>query len=153
MLPVGKNSISPARSADPLPSRQCSIEASIVHLPLSHTPLTLSFSRFMQAGCSKIYITSRKAKACEEAVAALNALPNKRPGAKAIAIPADFAKVSEIERFAAEVAKTTDHVDILFANAGATWGAPFETHPDSAFSKVMDLNVKSVSILCRNWNL
>ena len=98
----------------------------------------------MQAGCSKIYITSRKASACNEAVAALNALPNKRPGAKAIAIPADFAKVSEIERFAAEVAKTTDHIDILFANAGATWGAPFETHPDSAFSKVMDLNVKSV---------
>jgi len=101
-------------------------------------------SGLMQSGCSKIYITSRKASACNEAVAALNALPNKRPGAKAIAIPADFAKVSEIERFAAEVAKTTDHIDILFANAGATWGAPFETHPDSAFSKVMDLNVKSV---------
>ena len=35
-------------------------------------------------------------------------------------------------------------MDILFANAGATWGAPFETHPEGAFSKVMDLNVKSV---------
>jgi len=98
----------------------------------------------MQAGCSKIYITSRKGQACDEAVRALNALPNRRPGAQAIAIPADLAKVSEIERLAAEVAKTTDHVDILFANAGATWGAPFETHPESAFSKVMDLNVKSV---------
>jgi NAD(P)-dependent dehydrogenase (short-subunit alcohol dehydrogenase family) len=42
------------------------------------------------------------------------------------------------------VSKTTDHVDILFANAGATWGEKFDTHPDSAFSKVMDLNVKSV---------
>ncbi|KIX08012.1 uncharacterized protein Z518_02667 [Rhinocladiella mackenziei CBS 650.93] len=101
-------------------------------------------SGFLQAGCSKVYITSRKAKACEEAVAALNALPNKRPGAVAISIPADSSKISEIERLAAEVAKTTDHVDILFANAGATWGAPFETHPESAFSKVMDLNVKSV---------
>jgi len=101
-------------------------------------------SGLMQAGCSKIYITSRKAQACTEAVDALNALPNKRPGAVAIAIPADFAKISEIERFAAEVAKTTDHIDILFANAGATWGAPFESHPDNAFSKVMDLNVKSV---------
>ena len=40
--------------------------------------------------------------------------------------------------------ETTDHVDILFANAGATWGEKFETHPDSAFAKVMDLNVKSV---------
>ncbi|KAJ9645566.1 uncharacterized protein PV06_07753 [Exophiala oligosperma] len=101
-------------------------------------------SGFMQAGCSKVYITSRKAKACEEAVAALNALPNKRPGAVAISVPADSSKISEIERLAAEVAKTTDHVDILFANAGATWGAPFETHPENAFSKVMDLNVKSV---------
>lgn len=52
--------------------------------------------------------------------------------------------MSEIERLVAEVSKTTDHVDILFANAGATWGAPFDTHPDNAFSKVMDLNVKSV---------
>lgn len=99
---------------------------------------------FLQAGCSKVYITSRKAAACEEAVNALNALPNKRPGAQAISVPADSAKISEIERLAAEVAKTTDHVDILFANAGATWGAPFETHPPDAFSKVMDLNVKSV---------
>ncbi|EXJ66580.1 gluconate 5-dehydrogenase [Cladophialophora psammophila CBS 110553] len=101
-------------------------------------------SGFLQAGCSKVYITSRKAKACDEAVAALNALPNKRPGAVAISVPADASKISEIERLAAEVAKTTDHVDILFANAGATWGAPFETHPENAFSKVMDLNVKSV---------
>jgi NAD(P)-dependent dehydrogenase (short-subunit alcohol dehydrogenase family) len=74
----------------------------------------------------------------------LNALPNKRPGAVAISVPADASKVSEIERLVAEVSKTTDHVDILFANAGATWGAPFDTHPDNAFSKVMDLNVKSV---------
>lgn len=44
----------------------------------------------------------------------------------------------------AEVAKTTDHVNILFANAGATWGEKFDTHPDAAFAKVMDLNVKSV---------
>ncbi|KEF56522.1 gluconate 5-dehydrogenase [Exophiala aquamarina CBS 119918] len=101
-------------------------------------------SGFLQAGASKVYITSRKAKACDEAVAALNALPNKRPGAVAISVPADSSKVSEIERLVAEVSKTTDHVDILFANAGATWGAPFDTHPDNAFSKVMDLNVKSV---------
>lgn len=98
----------------------------------------------MQAGCSKVYITSRKAQACEEAVAALNALPNKRPGAKAISVPADSSKISGIEHLVSEVAKTTDHVDILFANAGATWGEKFETHPENAFSKVMDLNVKSV---------
>ncbi|KAL8720452.1 MAG: hypothetical protein Q9225_002677 [Loekoesia sp. 1 TL-2023] len=101
-------------------------------------------SGLLQAGCSKVYITSRKAAACDSASAALNALPNKRPGAKAISVPADSAKIADVEALVKEVQKTTDHVDILFANAGATWGEKFDTHPDSAFAKVMDLNVKSV---------
>ncbi|KAI9887490.1 MAG: hypothetical protein M1823_000669 [Watsoniomyces obsoletus] len=101
-------------------------------------------SGFLQAGASKVYITSRKASACDSAVRALNALPNLRPGAQAISIPADSSNPKEIERLVSEVSKTTDHVDILFANAGATWGEKFDTHPDAAFGKVMDLNVKSV---------
>ncbi|KAL8688874.1 MAG: hypothetical protein Q9224_004778, partial [Gallowayella concinna] len=101
-------------------------------------------SGLLQAGCAKVYITSRKAAACESACAALNALPNKKPGAQAISVPADSASISGIEVLLKEVSKTTDHVDILFANAGATWGEKFDTHPDSAFAKVMDLNVKSV---------
>jgi NAD(P)-dependent dehydrogenase (short-subunit alcohol dehydrogenase family) len=62
----------------------------------------------------------------------------------AISIPADISKVSEIERLVEEVKKTTDHVDILLANAGASWGATFDTHPEHAWRKVMDLNVLSV---------
>ncbi|KAB8079524.1 hypothetical protein BDV29DRAFT_54961 [Aspergillus leporis] len=108
-------------------------------------------SGFLQAGCSKVYITSRKSQACDEAVAALNALPNKRPGAQAISVPADNSKISELERLVEEVKKTTDHVDILFANAGATWGEKFDTHPEKMFSKVMDLNVKSVFYLVQKF--
>jgi NAD(P)-dependent dehydrogenase (short-subunit alcohol dehydrogenase family) len=101
----------------------------------------------LQAGCSKVYITARKAQGCEEAIEALNALPNKRPGALAISVPADISNLSEIERLAAEVQKTTDHVDILFANAGAAWNAPFDTFPEPAFQRVMDVNAKSVFFL------
>ncbi|KAL9074507.1 MAG: hypothetical protein Q9161_002296 [Pseudevernia consocians] len=101
-------------------------------------------SGFLQAGCSKVYITSRKAAACDSACTALNALSNKRPGAQAISVPADSAKVADVEALVKKVMDTTDHVDILFANAGATWGEKFDTHPDGAFAKVMDLNVKSV---------
>lgn len=100
--------------------------------------------RLLQAGCSKVYITSRKKDACDEAVAALNALPNKRPGAQAISVPADSSRMEELDRLVSEISKTTDHVDILFANAGATWGEKFDTHPEKMFSKVMDLNVKSI---------
>jgi len=71
-------------------------------------------------------------------------LPNLQPGAKAISVPADSSKVAGVESLVKQVSETTDHVDILFANAGATWGERFDTHPDDAFAKVMDLNVKSV---------
>lgn len=73
----------------------------------------------------------------------MNALPCS---GKAISIPADLSKPSEIDRLVKEVEKQTDHVDILLANAGATWGAPFDKHPEEAFAKVMDLNVKSVFV-------
>jgi len=101
-------------------------------------------SGLLQAGASKVYISSRKADACVAACDALNALPNLAPGAKAIPVPADSSKIEGVQALVDGVSKTTDHVDVLFANAGATWGAPFDTHPDAAFGKVMDLNVKSV---------
>lgn len=100
-------------------------------------------SGLLQAGASQVFITSRKAKACEEACAALNALPCS---GKAISVPADLSKDGEVARLVKEVEKHTDHVDILLANAGATWGAPFDEHPENAFAKVMDLNVKSVFV-------
>lgn len=127
-------------------SRGLGLHAASGYIPTSTlTPVTiLTISSFLQAGCSKLYITSRKAAACDQACAALNALPNKRPGAQAISVPADSAKIGDVEGLVKKVAETTDHVDILFAHAGATWGEKFDTHPDGAFAKVMDLNVKSV---------
>ncbi|KAI1482931.1 hypothetical protein K445DRAFT_321848 [Daldinia sp. EC12] len=104
-------------------------------------------SAFLQAGCSKVFITSRKAKACDSAVAQLNRLPNLQPGARAISVPADSSTLAGVESLVSQVSRHTEYVDILFANAGATWGEAFDTHPESAFQKVMDLNVKGV-FLC-----
>ncbi|KAK3398923.1 hypothetical protein B0T20DRAFT_184811 [Sordaria brevicollis] len=101
-------------------------------------------SALLQAGASKVFISSRKASACEDAVKTLNALPGLSPGAKAISVPADAATMAGVQHLVSEVRKHTDHVDILLANAGATWGAAFDEHPDSAFAKVMDLNVRGV---------
>ena len=68
-------------------------------------------------------------------------------------MPADSAKVADVEALVEKVMETTDHVDIVLANAGATWGEKFDTHPDGAFAKVMDLNVKSVFNTIRLWVL
>ena len=96
----------------------------------------------MQAGCSKVFITSRKTDACTTACEALNALPNIQ--GEAIPVPADSSSIEGVEHLVKKVSAKTDHIDILLANAGATWGESFDTHPDKAFAKVMDLNVKSV---------
>ncbi len=99
---------------------------------------------FLQAGCSLVFVSSRKAAACEAAAAQLNALPGLQPGARAVAAPADTSTLAGIEALVAAVRARTEHVDILMANAGATWGAPFDAYPEPAFAKVMDLNVKAV---------
>lgn len=101
-------------------------------------------SGFLQSGASKVYITSRTASACEEACAALNELPNKRPGSQAIPVPADSSTVEGIQQLVAAISTTTDHVDILVANAGGTKGASIEKTDYTQFSKDLDLNLTSV---------
>ncbi|SOB80984.1 NAD(P)-dependent dehydrogenase, short-chain alcohol dehydrogenase family [Sphingomonas guangdongensis] len=82
-----------------------------------------------------VYISSRKAAACEEAAAAL--------GPSAHALPHDVSSVEGCRALAADLAGRTDRLDILVNNAGAAWGVPFEEFPESGWDKVMDLNVKS----------
>ncbi|KAK3325346.1 hypothetical protein B0H66DRAFT_548045 [Apodospora peruviana] len=105
-------------------------------------------SALLQAGASKVFISSRKASACDSACATLNALPSS---GVAISAPADASTLAGVKHLVAEVSKHTGHIDILLANAGATWGEKFDTHPDSAFAKVMDLNVRGVFNLIREF--
>ncbi|CAN3375432.1 hypothetical protein DIURU_002374 [Diutina rugosa] len=96
-------------------------------------------------GASTVIITSRKAKACEEAKKYLEGITQKAgKQVKVISIPADLAKPEQAQAFFDEASKHVDKVDILIANAGATWGEDLETHPTSAIEKVLTLNVTSV---------
>jgi NAD(P)-dependent dehydrogenase (short-subunit alcohol dehydrogenase family) len=89
----------------------------------------------LDAGAT-VYISSRKPEAGEAAVAELQA-----HGA-VTSIPADLSTEAECLRLAAAVAEHEPHVDILVNNAGATWGAPLEEFPESAWDKVLALNLK-----------
>ncbi|KAK9378846.1 uncharacterized protein V2V93DRAFT_375195 [Kockiozyma suomiensis] len=96
----------------------------------------------LEAGASKVYVISRTQKAVDEAAAYLNSL--KQIKGKAIGIPGDFSKPEDIYRVRDVIAKQVDKVDIVIANAGATWGTPLETHPPKAMDRVLDLNIKGV---------
>lgn len=84
---------------------------------------------------AKVYISSRKADACDEAAAEL--------GPNCIALPQDISTVDGTRNLAARYAEVEGKLDILVNNAGAAWGVPFEEFPETGWDKVMDLNVKS----------
>ncbi|MCL4291685.1 MAG: SDR family oxidoreductase [Acidimicrobiia bacterium] len=94
---------------------------------------------YVEAG-AKVFLSSRKADACERAVAELDALA---PGA-AEALPADLSTEEGCRGLAAALAERTDRLHVLVNNAGATWGAPLGEFDDAAWNRTLDLNVKGV---------
>lgn len=96
-------------------------------------------------GIKTVIITSRKAKACSDSKAYLEKIAKDNgKNVEVISIPADISKDKELKEFASTVLSKIDTLNILVANAGATWGAPLEEHPLDAIRKVLDLNVTSV---------
>jgi 2-deoxy-D-gluconate 3-dehydrogenase len=95
------------------------------------------------ANGAKVYISSRKAEACDAAVERLTAAY----GGKCVAVPADLSTVEGAEALATAVAEQDNRLDVLINNAGATWGAPIDEFPELGWDKVMDTNVKGVFFL------
>ena len=86
---------------------------------------------------AKVYISSRKAKACDQTAAELSTLGT------CISLPGDVSTVEGAHALVAAYAQREDALDILVNNAGAAWGAPFDEFPESGWDKVVDLNLKA----------
>lgn len=91
---------------------------------------------FLRQG-AKVYISSRKAAACDETAAELGKL------GPCVSMPADVSTVEGARELAAALAAQEPALDILVNNAGAAWGESFDTFPEKGWDKVMDLNVKA----------
>src|SRR6185437_12846940 len=100
---------------------------------------------FLSQGAAKVYISARKAGACEATAKELTA----EYGGQCIALPIDISTMAGIEMLAAEIKKREPKLDILVNNAGAAWGAEFDEFPESGWDKVMNLNVKTPFFLTK----
>jgi NAD(P)-dependent dehydrogenase (short-subunit alcohol dehydrogenase family) len=87
---------------------------------------------------AKVYISSRKAEACERIAQELSAK------GRCIALPFDLSTMEGVEGLAAALGAREERLDILVNNAGAAWGAPIDDYPEAGWDKVVDLNLKSV---------
>ncbi|OGB00254.1 MAG: 3-oxoacyl-ACP reductase [Burkholderiales bacterium RIFCSPHIGHO2_12_FULL_69_20] len=92
---------------------------------------------------AKVYISSRKAEACQATAERLMAAH----GGECFALPADLSRLDGVTALAQALAARESKLDILVNNAGASWGAPLESFPEVGWDKVMDTNVKGVFFL------
>ncbi len=96
------------------------------------------------ANGAKVYISSRKAEACNAAAAELSKVGT------CISIPADLSTSEGRSALVDALGQQEDSLDILVNNAGATWGASFDSYPEDGYDKVMDINVKAPFMLTRD---
>lgn len=94
---------------------------------------------------SKVVISSRKAEACEAVAAAIS-----ESGGEAIAHPCHVGHKDQLERLVATTRERWGKIDNLVVNAAVNpyYGSSLGI-PDSAFDKVMEVNIRSVHWLCQ----
>ena len=100
---------------------------------------------FLAQGAARVYISARKADACEATARELSA----QYDGECIALPIDISSLAGVELLASELKKREARLDILVNNAGAAWDAEFDEFPESGWDKVMNLNVKSPFFLTK----
>jgi NAD(P)-dependent dehydrogenase (short-subunit alcohol dehydrogenase family) len=86
---------------------------------------------------AKVYISSRKADACDAAAKELSAL------GPCFSLPADVSTIEGAKALLQAYSAREKSLDILVNNAGAAWGEDFETFPEKGWDKVVDLNMKA----------
>jgi NAD(P)-dependent dehydrogenase (short-subunit alcohol dehydrogenase family) len=91
---------------------------------------------FIEYG-AKVYITARKAEACDATAAELS------KHGQCISLPEDISTVAGCKSLAARLLAREPKLDILVNNAGAAWGAKFDEFPEQGWDKVMNVNLKS----------
>ena len=97
---------------------------------------------FAEAG-ARVYISSRKKEACDVVAAELS-----KQG-ECVSLPANLSSEAGARELAEALAERESGLHVLVNNAGANWGAPLADYPDSAWDKVLALNVKAVFHLTR----
>lgn len=92
---------------------------------------------------ARVYISARKAAACDETAKELSAFGH------CVSLPADVSTLEGAQALVDAYAKHEGSLDILVNNAGAAWGAPYEEFPESGWDKVVDLNLKTPFFLTK----
>ena len=92
---------------------------------------------------AQVVISSRKADTCELVAAAINEERAGQSGG-AVSIPANISRKEELRQLVDETRRRLGKIDVLICNAAVNpYFGPMSELPDSAFDKILDVNIKS----------
>ena len=98
------------------------------------TGIGLAAARRLAAEGAHVFITGRRERELQEAVAGI--------GGDVTGIRGDVANPADLDRLFATVKESKGRIDVLFANAGVAENTPFGTITEQQFDRMFDINVK-----------
>ena len=110
------------------------LEGKVAVVTGGNSGIGLAAAKRLQEEGAKVAIAGRSRKTLDEAAKTL--------GNGIVAVQADVSKLSELDKFYAEVSKKLGKIDVLFVNAGIAKFAPLADTSEGLFDETFDTNIK-----------
>jgi NAD(P)-dependent dehydrogenase (short-subunit alcohol dehydrogenase family) len=110
------------------------LEGKVAVVTGGNSGIGLATAKRLQEEGAKVAIAGRSRKTLDEAVRAI--------GNGVVAVQADVAKLTDVDKLYAEVSKKLGKIDVLFVNAGVAKFAPLAETTESLYDENFDINIK-----------
>jgi NAD(P)-dependent dehydrogenase (short-subunit alcohol dehydrogenase family) len=110
------------------------LEGKVAVITGGNSGIGLATAKRLQEEGAKVAIAGRSSKTLAEAV--------KTIGNGVLAVQADVAKSTDIDKLYAEVSRKLGKIDVLFVNAGVAKFAPLAETSESTYDENFDINIK-----------